>query len=205
MPIRTVPEGAPLWDAPPDGAEEAERRCEVLRARFPGAVIRRYGALAPTVAEGVMVAEGAVLIGDVTLGVDASVWFQAVLRADLAPIRIGARSNVQDGAVIHVGDLDPTEVGDDVVVGHRAVLHGCRVGSRTLIGIGSVVLDGADIGEGSIVGAGAVVGAASVVPPASLVLGVPARVVKTLPPGAGDFHAALAAKYVRLQTNHRRG
>jgi carbonic anhydrase/acetyltransferase-like protein (isoleucine patch superfamily) len=128
-----------------------------------------------------------------------------VLRGDVNRIEVGASSNVQDGAVIHLGDRDPTVVGADVVVGHRAVLHGCTIGDRCLVGIQATVLDGAVVGEGSVIGAGALVPAGRVIPPYSLVLGVPGEVVKQLPPRVGDFHAALAAKYCRLHHNHRAG
>jgi len=120
----------------------------------------------------------AVIIGDVTLGTDASVWPTAVLRGDNDAIEIGDETNVQDGAVIHVDPGKPVHVGHRVTIGHRAVIHGCTIGDDCLIGIGAIVLNRAVIGAGSVVGAGAVVLENTIIPPNSLVLGVPAKVVK---------------------------
>jgi carbonic anhydrase/acetyltransferase-like protein (isoleucine patch superfamily) len=133
-----------------------------------------------------------------------SVWYGAVLRGDLAPVTVGDRANVQDGAVVHVGDFSPCVIGADTVVGHRAMLHGCRIEEACLIGMQATVLDDVVVGAGSVVGAGAVVPPKTVIPPRSLVMGVPARVVRPL--GAEDeaFHRALAAKYVRLKENYLR-
>ena len=205
MAVRTVPDSVLAASAPPANLGELDAALDALRARFPGAIFRRYLGHVPTVADDAMIAEGAVLVGDVRIGPQASVWFGCVLRGDLSRIEIGARSNVQDGAVIHLGDNDPTIVGEDVVIGHRAVLHGCTIGDACLIGIQATVLDGAVVGAGSVIGAGAVVTAASQIPPRSLVLGTPGKVVKALADGAEAFHRALAGKYVRLQGNHRLG
>ena len=205
MAVRTIPDSVEPISAPPANLAELEAALEALRARFPGAIFRRYLGHVPTVAEDAMIAEGAVLVGDVRVGPAASVWFGSVLRADLSHITIGARSNVQDGTVIHLGDHDPTIVGEDVVIGHRAVLHGCTIGDACLVGIQATVLDGAVVGEGSVIGAGAVVTAATQIPRGSLVLGTPGKVVKALSDDAADFHRAMAGKYVRLQGNHRRG
>ena len=172
---------------------------------FPGVIFARYLAATPTVGARVFLAPGAALVGDVTLGDDVSVWYGCVLRGDVNRIVVGARSNMQDGAVVHLGDRDPTVIGADVVVGHRAVLHGCTIEDAVLIGLQATVLDGAVIGAGSVVGAGALVTAGTVVPERSLVLGAPARVVRTLGDDAPEFHAALAAKYTRLQHNYREG
>lgn len=126
------------------------------------------------------VAPGAVLRGDVTLAEKASVWYGAVLRADQLKITIGKNSNIQDNAVLHGDHGNDVTVGDNVTVGHGAILHGCTVEDNCLIGMGSTVLDHAVIGAGSIVGAGAVVSSGTVVPPRSLVVGIPAKVKKTL-------------------------
>lgn len=205
MAIRTVTDTVDLAAGPPADLPALEAALQALRARFPGATFLRYRDTVPTVADDAFVAPGAVLVGDVRLGPQASVWPGCVLRADLARIEIGARSNVQDGTVIHLGDHDPTLVGADVVIGHRAVLHGCTVEDACLIGIQATVLDGARVGRGSVVGASALVPAAREIPPHSLVLGAPGQVVKTLDPAAEDFHRALAAKYTRLAHNHRLG
>ena len=126
------------------------------------------------------VAPGAFLRGDVTLGEKVSVWYNAVLRADQEKIIIGKNSNIQDNAVLHGDPGNDISVGENVTVGHGAILHGCTVEDNALIGMGSVVLDHAVIGAGSIVGAGAVVASGTIVPPKSLVVGIPAKVKKTL-------------------------
>lgn len=137
--------------------------------------------VAPRLASGVYVAPTATIIGDVELAEDASVWFGAVLRGDMYPIRIGARTNIQDNAVVHVtGGRTSTTVGADVTVGHSAIVHGCVVGDRCLIGMGSILLDGAVIGEESLVAAGALVPPGMKVPPRSMVVGKPAKVTRTL-------------------------
>src|SRR6185369_5964426 len=126
------------------------------------------------------------------------------LRGDLAPITVGARTNIQDGAVIHVADDTPCTVGEDTVVGHRVMLHGCRVEDGCLIGMQATILDDVVIGAGSVVGAAALVTQKTIIPPRSLVLGAPARVVRTLTDADEAFHRALAAKYVRLKENYLR-
>jgi len=144
-------------------------------------IVLPYDGCWPRLDPSAWVAPGAVVVGDVLLGPDVSIWYGSVLRGDVQRIRIGARTNVQDGAVLHVTrDRFPTFVGNEVTVGHRAVVHGCRVGDQALIGIGAVVLDGSEVGEGALVGAGAVVTPGMKVPPRALVVGTPARVVRTL-------------------------
>ena len=157
----------------------------------------------PTLDPSVWVAPGAVVTGDVTLGADVSVWYGAVIRGDVNSIRIGRGSNVQDGAVLHVTrDLFDTEVGDEVTIGHRAVVHACRVCDGALIGIGAIVLDDAVIGEGALVGAGAVVTPGTVVPPRSLVVGTPARVIRTLDESESQLQRERALHYVELARSH---
>ena len=121
------------------------------------------------------VAPGAVVVGAVTLGDQASVWYGAVLRGDTEPISVGDRTNVQDGAVLHADPGHPARVGADCVVGHKAILHGCTVEDGCLIGMNATVLNGARIGAGSVVGAGAVVPEGREFPPRSLILGIPAK------------------------------
>ena len=205
MASRTVVDSVEEVEGPPQDLAELAGRLVALRLRFPGVVFDRYLGAVPVVGEGVHIAGGAAIVGAVELGEDSSVWYGCVLRGDVNRIVLGPRSNLQDGTVVHLGDRDPTLVGADVVVGHRAVLHGCTIGDACLIGIQATLLDGVVIGEGSVVGAGALVTAGTVVPPHSLVLGAPAKVVKTLDVAAAEFHRSLAAKYVRLQRNHRRG
>jgi gamma-carbonic anhydrase len=185
-------------------ADALDARVQVLRQRFPRAIIDRYLELVPEVGQGVLVAPGAALVGDVRLGVDVSFWYGSVARGDVAAVMVGDRSNIQDGTVIHVADGSPCVVGCDVVVGHRVMLHACRVEDACLIGMQSTLLDDCVIGEGSIVGAGALVTQRTVIPPYSLVLGAPAKVVRALPASAADDHRALAAKYMRIKENYLR-
>jgi carbonic anhydrase/acetyltransferase-like protein (isoleucine patch superfamily) len=175
-----------------------------LRSRFPRAFIERYLGLVPALSAGVLICPGATLVGDVRLGDDVSIWFGAVLRGDLAPVTVGRGSNIQDGSVMHVGDHSPCVVGQETVVGHRVMLHGCRVEDGCMIGMQSTILDDAVIGEGSLVGAAALVTPGTVIPPGSLVLGAPAKVIRPLTESDRQHHRALAAKYVRLKENYLR-
>ena len=144
------------------------------------------------------VAPSAAVSGDVALGGDCSLWHNTTLRGDLAPIFVGARSNVQDGAVLHVETTHPCVVGDDVTIGHGAIVHGCRIGDRCLIGMGAIILNGAEIGDECVVGAGALITEGKKIPPRSLVLGMPAKVVR--PIGDVEVRKILenAASYLRL-------
>ncbi|HSY20894.1 MAG TPA: gamma carbonic anhydrase family protein [Polyangiaceae bacterium] len=135
----------------------------------------------PLLASSVFVAESAAVIGDVHVGDDSSIWFGAVVRGDYFPIRIGARTNVQDNAVLHItSGRAATTVGDDVTVGHGAILHGCTVGSSCLVGMASVILDGAVVGEQSFIAAGSLVAPGTVIPPRSFALGRPAKVLRSV-------------------------
>jgi carbonic anhydrase/acetyltransferase-like protein (isoleucine patch superfamily) len=167
------------------------------------ALIRAWGGKEPRLADGVWIADGAVVVGDVEIGPGSSVWFGAILRGDVHSIRVGARTNVQDHSILHVSaGTHPTWVGDDVTLGHRVTLHGCTVKDRCLIGIGAVVLDGAVVGEDAMVGAGALVPPGMVVPPGTLAVGSPARVKRELTreeiahfPRSAQNYAAYAEKY----------
>ena len=161
--------------------------------------------VAPQVAASAWVADSAQVMGNVEMAPQSSVWFGAVVRGDTDVIRIGRGSNVQDGSVIHLGDDHGTFIAEEVVIGHRAVVHGCRVGGGTLVGIQATILDDAVIGEGCVIGSCALVTAGTVIPPHSLVVGVPGRVIKTLTAEDEDFHRRLAGKYVRLAHNYRAG
>lgn len=149
------------------------------------------------------VAPGADLIGQVSLGEESSVWFQCVLRADLNRIVIGARSNIQDGAVIHLADDLGTFVGELSTVGHKAILHACTIGDEVLVGMGAIVLDGAQIGARSIIGAGALVTGGKKFPPGSLILGSPAKLVRTLSLEEQAGIKSWAEKYVALSRLYR--
>lgn len=151
------------------------------------------------------VAPGAMLMGDVTLGPESSVWYTSVLRGDMAPIIIGAQSNLQDGTVVHVDADVPCTVGNRVGVGHRAILHGCTIEDDCLIGMGSIVLNGAVVGRGSVVAAGAVVKEGFLVPPGSLVVGTPARVVRPVDPALRERIRQTWQHYVEQAVRHRAG
>ena len=137
----------------------------------------RYGANSPRIGKSVFVAPTATIVGDVRVGRDSSIWYGAVIRGDMHYVRIGKSSSVQDNAVFHgTADKYPTIIGDNVSVGHNAIVHGCTIGSNCLIGMGSIILEGAKIGDWCIVGAGAVVPEGMVIPPKSIVMGIPARI-----------------------------
>ena len=150
----------------------------------------------PAVAASAWIAPSAELIADVVLGDQASVWFGAVIRADNTPITIGARSNVQEGAMLHSDPGTPLTIGEDCTIGHHAILHGCTVGARTLIGMGAIILNRAVIGEDCIVGAGALVTEGKEFAAGSLIVGSPARAVRQLDATARAFLPVSAAHYV---------
>ncbi len=134
----------------------------------------------PKVEQSVFRAEGSRIIGDVTIGKNSSVWYNAVIRGDENVIRIGEGTNIQDNAVLHVGEDHALTVGNYVTVGHSVILHGCTVGDQTLIGMGSIIMNGAVIGEKCIIGAGSLITQNKVIPDGSLVMGSPAKVVRAL-------------------------
>jgi carbonic anhydrase/acetyltransferase-like protein (isoleucine patch superfamily) len=157
----------------------------------------------PSVADSAWIAPSAELIGAVVLGEGASVWFGAVIRADNTPITLGARSNVQEGAVLHSDPGVPLTVGEDVTIGHRAVLHGCTIGDRVLVGMGATILNGAVIGDGCLIGAGALVTEGKTFPPNALIIGAPARVARMLDAAAVARLTASAAGYVEKARRYR--
>jgi carbonic anhydrase/acetyltransferase-like protein (isoleucine patch superfamily) len=202
--LATSTTSVPLVDGPHPDAEALDARLGVLRERFPRAVIDRYLDRLPTLGARVLLAPTAAVVGDVRLGDDVSIWYGAVVRADLTTIIVGPRSNIQDGSVVHVGDFSGVVIGSDTVVGHRAVLHGCTIGDRCLIGMQATVLDDAVIGDGSLIAAGALVTQETKIPPGSLVIGSPARVIRSISEEGQAFHRDLAAKYARLKENYLR-
>jgi carbonic anhydrase/acetyltransferase-like protein (isoleucine patch superfamily) len=171
--------------------------------------IRPYRGILPTLGPGAWIDETAVVIGDVELGADASVWPLVLIRGDVNRIRIGARSNVQDGSIIHVsrpfpGNDEgwPTILGDDVVVGHKVALHGCRIADRVLVGIGSIVLDGVVVESDVIIGAGAVVTPGKVLESGYLYVGNPARRSRELTPQERARIPKMARDYVTLKAEY---
>ena len=144
-------------------------------------MLRRYKGVAPRVHPGAYVDDSAQVIGDVEIGAESSVWMNAVVRGDVHWIRIGARSNVQDGTVVHVmNGTHPTTIGNDVTIGHAAVVHGCTLRDRILVGMGAILLNGATVGDDSIVAAGTLLTEGTQIPARSLVMGSPGRVKRPL-------------------------
>ncbi len=167
-------------------------------------MVQPFRGVAPRIPADVFVAPSAVVIGDVEIGAGSSIWFHTVVRGDVHRIRIGARTNVQDACVLHVtGGRHPLDVGDDVSIGHRAVIHGCTVGHRVLVGMGAVVLDGARIGDDSLVGAGALVPEGVEFPPRSVLLGVPARRVREVTDAEVARIARTRDDYLDLSRRYR--
>jgi carbonic anhydrase/acetyltransferase-like protein (isoleucine patch superfamily) len=144
----------------------------------------------------VFIAQGAVVVGDVTLAEDVSVWFNAVLRGDTEALTIGARTNIQDVCIFHADPGYPTIVGAGCTIGHRAIIHGARVGDNTIIGMGAILLNGVVVGENCIVGAGALLTQGKVFPPGSLILGSPAKVQRELTPDEIMTNRLSAESYV---------
>ena len=166
--------------------------------------IRSFQGVNPRLHPSVFVADGAQVIGDVEIGEDSSVWYNTVLRGDVNSIRIGRRSNIQDLTMMHVHKgRHPCVVGDDVTVGHRVVLHGCRVGNRVLVGIGAVLLDGVVIEDDSFVAAGSLLTPGTLVPAGSMVMGAPGKVKRVLTAEERAGLLTSAAGYVLNARAHR--
>ena len=159
--------------------------------------IYRLGEHSPQLQEGVWVADNATIIGDVHLGRNVNVWFGAILRGDNDPITIGDNTNVQDAAVLHTDDGVPLDIGRDVTIGHKAMLHGCRVGEGSLIGINAVVLNRAVIGKNCLIGANSLIPEGKVIPDRSLVCGSPGRIIRELTDHEISRLKASADNYVR--------
>ncbi|MFF7683283.1 gamma carbonic anhydrase family protein [Microbacterium sp. NPDC007973] len=168
----------------------------------PDASVLTLDGATPSLHGSVFVASGARVVGAVTLSEGASVWYNAVLRADSAPIMVGPRSNLQDNVSVHVDSGHGVVIGADVSVGHNAVVHGCTIDDGSLIGMGSVVLSGAHIGAGSLVAGGAVVLEGTIVPPGSLVAGVPAKVRRELTAAEREGIVRNAETYLRHTVRH---
>jgi len=157
---------------------------------------------APRIAPDAYIATDATVVANVEVGPEASVWHQAVLRGDVAHVVLGAQSNVQDGAVVHVADDLPAVIGQLVTVGHKAIVHACTVEDEVLVGMGAIILDGARVGTRSIIGANATVKQGMEIPPGSLVLGTPAKIVRTLSEAEQEEIKMWALRYVRLSREY---
>jgi carbonic anhydrase/acetyltransferase-like protein (isoleucine patch superfamily) len=151
------------------------------------------------------IAPTAAVMGDVTVGENASLWYQTVVRGDMAPIIIGSDSNIQDGAIVHVDEEVPCTVGQRVAVGHRVILHGCTVADDCLIGMGSVLLNGVTVGAGSVIAAGAVIPEGMQIPPKSLVMGVPGRIIRAVDSALAERVKETWTHYVEEARAHRGG
>lgn len=163
-------------------------------------MIVEFNGRRPRVDPTAFITENAMVIGDVDIASGANIWFYSVVRGDTNYIRIGANCNIQDACVLHVvKDLHPLILEDGVVLGHRVVVHGCRIGRGSLIGIGAVVLNGAEIGEESIIGAGSVVSPKTIIPPRTLALGIPARPVRPLTDEDVRMIQGTAQEYLELK------
>ena len=172
--------------------------------------IRPFGGYIPQLASDSFVDKTAVLIGDIVLGAESSVWPLCVLRGDVNTIRIGCRSNIQDGSVLHVShptaakpEGSPLVIGNEVTIGHRAMLHGCTIGSRALVGMGTIVLDDAEIGSDTVIGAGSLVPPCKRLAGGFLYMGAPVRQIRALTEAEREHLRYSAAHYVKLAALHR--
>ena len=172
-------------------------------------IVRRFADTAPEIAPDVFLAENASVIGDVVIGAGSSIWYGTVIRGDVMPIRVGRATSIQDNSVIHVtGGYRGTTVGDRVTVGHNVILHACTIEDDCIIGMGSIILDGARVRRGSIVGAGALVTPGTDIPEGSMVMGAPARVKRPLTDeervrirGSAEHYVELARMYLASATS----
>jgi carbonic anhydrase/acetyltransferase-like protein (isoleucine patch superfamily) len=165
-------------------------------------MLHKYKSKFPEIAPGCFVAPSAEIIGDIKIGEGSSVWFNATIRADLNPIRIGKCVSIQDNCTVHVSRDDPTEIADDVVIGHGAIIHGARVGSKTIIGMGAILLNGSKIGRSCIIGAGSVVTEGAEIPDNSIAFGTPAKVVKFATPEHIERIRRNVEEYSRLNCDY---
>ncbi len=171
--------------------------------RFPGAIILPYLGAWPTIAESAFVAPSAVVIGNVTIGEDVSIWFNTTIRGDIAPIAIGNRSNVQDGTLIHVNADAPVVVGEDVTIGHTAIIHGTEIGDRVLVGMGAIVMSYSRVGAEAVIAAGALISERTVVPAGAVMVGVPAKERSRLDDAQLSHLEAIPGRYVVVSRTYK--
>lgn len=174
-----------------------------FRERYPGAIILPYEGVWPTIAESAWIAPTAIVIGNVTLGEEVSVWYHATVRADIAPISIGDRSNVQDSSVVHVNMDAPVSVGHDVTIGHSAIIHGTTIGDFSMIGMGAIVMSNSRIGSHAVIAAGALVTERSEVEDGTVMVGVPAKPRSALDEKAQAHLDGIAGRYLGVSARHR--
>lgn len=174
------------------------------RERFPGAIILPWDGVWPEIADDAFVAPTAVIVGNVTVGSQSSIWFHTAIRGDIAPITIGSRSSVQDNTVVHVNTDAPTTIGDDVTVGHSALVHGTTIHDGALIGMGSLILSYSTIGRHAVIAAGALIPERAEVPEGAIMVGVPARQRDALDEEQADRLAGIPGRYVRVSRQYIR-
>lgn len=170
--------------------------------RFPGAIILPWEGTWPTIADDAFIAPGAVVIGYVTIGSQSSVWFQTVIRGDIAPISIGDRSSVQDCTVVHVNMDAPTVIGNDVTIGHSALVHGTTIHDGALIGMGSIIMSYSEIGAGATIAAGALIPERVIVPANAVMVGMPAKQRSELNEQQATHLAGIPGRYVRVSRQY---
>jgi carbonic anhydrase/acetyltransferase-like protein (isoleucine patch superfamily) len=184
---------------------DGKGRSPARPARIIERMLRPFRGLFPRVHPTAFIDDSAQVIGDVEIGEESSVWMSVVIRGDVHRIRVGRRSNVQDGTVVHVMNrTHPTTIGDNVTVGHAAILHGCTIEDQCLIGMGAILLNGAHVGTGSIVAAGTLIVEDTIVPPGSLVMGSPGRVKRQLTVAEVEDIRAYADRYVGYRLDYMR-
>ncbi|CAN5827463.1 gamma carbonic anhydrase family protein [soil metagenome] len=171
--------------------------------RFPGAIVLPYEGVWPEIAASAFIAPGAVVIGHVSIGEEASIWFNATVRGDIASIAIGDRSNVQDGTLVHVNADAPVTIGRDVTIGHTAIIHGTVIEDRVLVGMGAIVMSYTRIGEGVMIAAGALIPERTEVPPGAVMVGVPARERERLDDAQRLHLEAIHSRYVTVSQTYK--
>ena len=181
---------------------ERQARIAEFAERFPGAIILPYGGHWPTLHETAFIAPGSVVIGRVTLGEEASIWFNTTVRGDIAPIAIGNRSNVQDGTVVHVNEDAPVVIGDDVTIGHSALIHGTTIGDGTMVGMGAIVLSYSRIGSHAVIAAGALIAERVEVPDGAVMMGIPAKQRQELDTVQQERIGQIGGRYVAVSRNY---
>lgn len=165
-------------------------------------MIKSFKDKSPIIHESCFIAETANVVGEVNIGKNSNIWYNSVIRADMNYVKIGENTNVQDNSVVHNAEKFPTIIGDNVTVGHSAVIHACTIGNNTLIGMGAIVLDGAEVGEETIIGAGALVAPGKKIPSGVLAVGSPAKVVRELTEEEKEGLKKSASNYVELSKHH---
>ena len=166
-------------------------------------MIKTYQGIEPKIDKTAFIAETVDVIGKVTIGKNSNIWYNSVLRADSNTITIGENTSIQDGSVVHVAEEFPTIIGNNVTVGHKALIHGCTIGDNTLIGMGSIVLDGAEIGEYTLIGAGSLVAPGKKIPSGVLAMGSPAKVIRELTDSEKESIRKSALDYIESAKKHK--